>query len=165
MPLFYTYPQMLTDSSEEATGMDTWESDRGPFRKVLHFRFPFLLGIYRGRQLYRLCSIYNRLQGLGPAFLVQTVQHGRHQMVLVHIFSGLGLHDVCYCGTNLVPVCRYTSAVKAFAYVVIHTRSQPGVVGLGQNVVDESSGAVLPSCRCRSFGLFRGSKRIDCMSL
>ena len=39
---------MLTDSSEEATGMDTWESDRGPFRKVLHFRFPFLLGIYRG---------------------------------------------------------------------------------------------------------------------
>ena len=48
MPLFYIYPQMLTDSSEEATGMDTWESDRGPFRKVLHFRFPFLLGIYRG---------------------------------------------------------------------------------------------------------------------
>ena len=80
---------MLTDSSEEATGMDTWESDRGPFRKVLHFRFPFLLGIYRGRQLYRLCSIYNRLQGLGPAFLVQTVQHGRHQMVLVHIFPDL----------------------------------------------------------------------------
>lgn len=39
---------MLTDSSEEATGMDTWESDRGPFRKVLNFRFPFLLGIYRG---------------------------------------------------------------------------------------------------------------------
>ena len=129
MPLFYIYPQMLTDSSEEATGMDTWESDRGPFRKVLHFRFPFLLGIYRGRQLYRHCSIYDRLHGLGPAFLVQTVQHGRHQMVLVHIFSGLGLHDVCYCGTNLVPVCRYTSAVKAFAYVVIHTRSQPGVVG------------------------------------
>ena len=89
MPLFYIYPQMLTDSSEEATGMDTWESDRGPFRKVLHFRFPFLLGIYRGRQLYRLCSIYNRLQGLGPAFLVQTVQHGRHQMVLVHIFPDL----------------------------------------------------------------------------
>ena len=89
MPLFYIYPQMVTDISEEATGMDTWESDRGPFRKVLHFRFPFLLGIYRGRQLYRLCSIYNRLQGLGPAFLVQTVQHGRHQMVLVHIFPDL----------------------------------------------------------------------------
>lgn len=48
MPLFYIHPQMLTDSSEEATGMDTWESDRGPFRKVLNFRFPFLLGIYRG---------------------------------------------------------------------------------------------------------------------
>ena len=48
MPLFYIYSQMLTDSSEEATGMDTWESDIGPFRKVLHFRFPFLLGIYRG---------------------------------------------------------------------------------------------------------------------
>ena len=145
--------------------MDTWESDRGPFRKVLHFRFPFLLGIYRGVSSIAIAASTIDSMDLALLFLSKRSSTAVTRWSLSIFFSGLGLHDVCYCGTNLVPVCRYTSAVKAFAYVVIHTRSQPGVVGLGQNVVDESSGAVLPGCRCRSFGLFRGSKRIDCMSL
>ena len=120
---------MLTDSSEEATGMDTWESDRGPFRKVLHFRFPFLLGIYRGVSSIAIAASTIDSMDLALLFLSKRSSTAVTRWSLSIFFSGLGLHDVCYCGTNLVPVCRYTSAVKAFAYVVIHTRSQHGVVG------------------------------------